>query len=157
LFDIGGFMKKYTKLGSLLFLLGLFVALLMFHHLLRKFDLHDQFNGHVVMMLIGLCIACFGAGIYNYRHEQRYDHIQRAKVIREGGPEPIVYVNNFPELCYEGIQLQALKFIHMNPNKSANALFNQHFADVILLAESIPENLGTEYIRELKRCLRSYV
>jgi len=149
-------MKRYAFKGYILFLIGCFVTLLSLHHILVHNHLFHKVHGSDFIIILGFVIAFWGAYLVNHRSYQKYDHIERARILREGRGYIIEWPKNQPRLNYEAILIQALSFIHKSPNKSAQELFDDNYNEISELYSAMPEYMWDEYIRELKMCLRSY-
>jgi len=150
-------MKRYTWKGYVILFFGSFVTLLTFHHLLRHDPVFRAIKGSYILLIISFFTAFFGAYLINRRSYQRYDHIQRAQILKTPRPPIIDYSLITPRLNYEAILLQALSFIHHCPNKSAQELFDDNYDEISDVYADMTEPMWDNYIKELKMCLRSYL
>lgn len=148
-------MKRHRFSGYVILFIGCFVTLFTFRHLLKHNPYFAHLHGSYFILVIAFFSAFFGAYLINHRSYQRYDHIQRAQILREGRPFIINWKRNEPELNYEAILIQALSFIHKAPNKSAHELFDDNYDEISELYSAMPEYMWDEYVKELKMCIRS--
>ncbi|NIG13023.1 hypothetical protein F3J37_01115 [Pantoea sp. Al-1710] len=150
-------MKKTVVKGYILLFVGSLVTLLMLNHLAKHDRFFQQIHGSYVLLAIGFFMALFGVYYINKRHYLRYDAIDRARILRSGRPYILEWKRNQPYLNYEAILIQALEFIHKDPNKTAQELFEDNYAEVSELISTMPDHLWQDYVKELKMCLRSYL
>jgi len=150
-------MKRYTYKGYFLLFIGCFVTLLTIHHFLSSNNYFTGFHRSYITCFVAFMSMLIGCYLINHRHYQRYDHIDRARLLRNPRPPVMDWTTNGPRLNYEAILLQALEFIHKDPNKNPYQLFDDNYHEISELYSKMTEDMWEDYILELKLCLRSYL
>lgn len=150
-------MKRNTLKGYIILIVSLFVTLLTFRNLTHHDAFFQKIHGSYIILALGFIGSFVGAYLINRRSYPRYDHIQRANLLRHGRPFIVTWNNNVPSLNYEAILLQALEMIHRDPNKPEYEIFDDNYPEISAIYETLPEDIGRDYIKELRLCLRSYL
>ncbi|PPC63925.1 hypothetical protein C1Y41_04585 [Pantoea sp. ICBG 1758] len=150
-------MKRYRSKGIVILFISLFVTLLTLHNLMNHDPFFQKIRGSYILLALGFIFSFYGAYLINKRSTSRYDALDRARLLKNGIGYIVNYQDGPPALNYDMILLQALQFIHKDPNRSASELFEMNFHEIGPIYENMPHWLGKEYLRELKRCLRSYL